>query len=142
MLVKYWMNSSKVVVGVDGPMKAISILIAPLSDIPMFYIKYLTMHKVHMHADAIRQLLYGCAYVREIIHSLKLVDYLPVYTHKPYNNLQIYNSHIKKTLSTFSWLLFCYFSFAPNSFMHYVVKDVVGVDRQMKALSMHISKPN
>ena len=40
----------------------------PLSDIPMFYIKYLTMHKVHMHAGAIRQLLYGCAYVREIIH--------------------------------------------------------------------------
>ena len=39
-------------------------LIAPLSDIPMFYIKYLTMHKVHMHAGAIRQLLYGCAYVR------------------------------------------------------------------------------
>ena len=33
--------------------------IAPLSDIPMFYIKYLTMHKVQMHAVAIRQLLYG-----------------------------------------------------------------------------------
>ena len=30
-------------------------IIAPLSDIPMFYIKYLTMH-----AGAIRQLLYGC----------------------------------------------------------------------------------
>ena len=41
-----------------------------VSDMPMFYIKYLTMHKVHMHAGAIRQLLYGCAYVREIIHSL------------------------------------------------------------------------
>ena len=39
--------------------------IAPLSDSPMFYIRYLTMHKVHMHAGAIRQLLYGCAYVRE-----------------------------------------------------------------------------
>ena len=25
----------------------------------MFYIKYLTMHKVHMHTGAIRQLLYG-----------------------------------------------------------------------------------
>ena len=91
------MNSSKVVVGVDCPMKAISIVITPLSDIPMFYIKYLTMHKVHVHASAIRQLLYGCAYVRKIIHSLKLVDYLPVHTHKPYSNLQIYNSHIKKT---------------------------------------------
>ena len=55
----------------------------------MFYIKNLTMHKVHMHAGAIRQLLYGCAYVREIINTLKLVDYPPVHTHKPYNNLHI-----------------------------------------------------
>ena len=31
----------------------------------MFYIKYLTLHEVHMHAGAIRQLLYGCAYIRE-----------------------------------------------------------------------------
>ena len=53
----------------------------------MLYIKYLTIHKVHMHAGAIRQLLYGCAYVRKIINSLKLVDYPPVHTHKPYNNL-------------------------------------------------------
>ena len=60
-------------------------IIAPLSDIPMFYIKYpyLIMHKVHMHADAIRQILYGCAYARQIIHSLKLVDYRTVHTHKP-----------------------------------------------------------
>ena len=63
--------------------------ITPLSDIPMFYIQYLTMHKVHMRAGAIRQLLYGCAYVREIINLLKLVDYLPVHTHKPYNNLHV-----------------------------------------------------
>ena len=61
-------------------------LTAPLSGIPMFHIKYLTMQKVHMHVGAIRQFLYGCAYVREIVHSLKLVDYLPVRTHKPYNN--------------------------------------------------------
>ena len=27
---------------------------APLSDIQIFYIKYLTMHKVHMHTGAIR----------------------------------------------------------------------------------------
>ena len=33
----------------------ITTMFAPLSDIPMFYIKYLTMHKVHMHAGAIRQ---------------------------------------------------------------------------------------
>ena len=60
------------------------LFIAPLNDMPMFYIKYLTMHKVHMHAGA-----NGCAYVREIIHSIKLVDYLPVHTHKPYNNLHL-----------------------------------------------------
>ena len=60
--------------------------IAPLGDISSFYFKYLTMHKVHMHAGAIRQLLYGCVYVREIIHSLKIVNYLPLHTHKPYNN--------------------------------------------------------
>ena len=52
--------------------------IGPLSDIPMFYIRYLTMCKVQMHAGAIRKLLYGCAYVRAIIHSLKLADYLPL----------------------------------------------------------------
>ena len=52
----------------------------------MLYIKYLAM----LHAGAIRQLLYGCVYVREIIHSLKLVDYLTVHTHKPYNNLHMY----------------------------------------------------
>ena len=64
-------------------------LIAHLSDIRMFNIRYLIMHKVHMHAGAIRQILYGCAHVREIIHSLKLVDYPPVHTHKPYNNLHL-----------------------------------------------------
>ena len=61
----------------------LTLFIAHLSDIPMVYIKYPTMHKVHMHAGAIRQLLYGCTYVREIIHSLKLVDYLIVHTHRP-----------------------------------------------------------
>ena len=57
----------------------------------MFHIRYLTMYKVHnaMHAGAIRKLLYGFAHVRGIIHSLKLVDYLPVHTHKPYNNLHL-----------------------------------------------------
>ena len=39
-----------------------------------------------MHARAIRKFLYGSAYVWEIIHELKLVDYLPVHTHRPYNN--------------------------------------------------------
>ena len=43
-----------------------------------------------MHAGAIRQLLYGCAYVRMIIHSLKLMDNLPAQTHKIYNNFCFY----------------------------------------------------
>ena len=64
----------------------------------MFDIKYLTMYKVHMPAGAIRKLLYGCAYVREIIHSLKLVDYLPVHKHKTHGiwnlPLQLYNPNI------------------------------------------------
>ena len=42
-----------------------------------------------MHAGAIRQLLYGCAHVREVIHSLKLVDYPPVHTQRLYNNLDL-----------------------------------------------------
>ena len=50
------------------------------------------MHKVHMHAGAIRQLLYGCVYVREIIHSVKVEDFLSVHTHKPYNNLHLVSS--------------------------------------------------
>ena len=58
----------------------------------MFYIKYLTIYKLHDHAGAIRKLLYGCVYVREIIHSLNLVDYLPVHTSKTYNhNMQLIN---------------------------------------------------
>ena len=32
----------------------------------MFYIKYLAMYKVHIHTGAIRKLLNGCAYVREL----------------------------------------------------------------------------
>ena len=72
------------------------------------------MCKEHIHAGAIRKFLqlkfistvpcftyaaivvymcnascvygHGCAYVQEIIHSLKRVDYLPVHTHKPYSN--------------------------------------------------------
>ena len=66
-----------------------TIFFAPLSDIPMFYTNYLTMHEVHMHAGAIWQWMYGCAYVWEIIHSLRLVDYPPVHTHKSYNNLKL-----------------------------------------------------
>ena len=61
-------------------MKTIIFIIASLNDISIFYIKYLTMNKVHMHAGAIRKLLYGCAYGREIIHSLNswiIFPYIP-----------------------------------------------------------------
>ena len=46
--------------------------ILPLSVIPKFYIKYLTMSRVHMNAGAVSKLLHGCAYVQEIIHKLSL----------------------------------------------------------------------
>ena len=38
---------------------AVKYIIASLSDIQMFYIKYLTMCKENMHAGAIRTLLYA-----------------------------------------------------------------------------------
>ena len=62
-------------------------IIEPLSDIPVFYIKYLTTYKVHMHVGAIRNLFYCCAHVRDIIHSVKPIDHLPVHRHKPYKHL-------------------------------------------------------
>ena len=84
----------------------VNIFIAPLSYTLMFYTNYLTMHKVHLHAGAIRQLLYGCVYVREIIHSLKLVDYPFVHTRKPYNNLRkIYYKKEEETRNYF-WKMF------------------------------------
>ena len=55
----------------------------------MFYIECLTVYKVHVHTGAIRKLLYSCTYIREIIHSLKLVGYLSVHTQTPYNNLHL-----------------------------------------------------
>ena len=72
----------------------------------MFYIKYLAMLKVHMHAGEIRKLLYGCVYLRKIIHSLKLVDYILVHTHKPYNNLHIDSIHVSNIakLTVFRWI--------------------------------------
>ena len=68
-----------------GYATGIKLFIASLSDIPMFYIKYLTVHSVLMHADAIRL----CACEREIKHELMLVDYPPVHTLKPYNNVHL-----------------------------------------------------
>ena len=44
---------------------ALKYIIASLSDIQMFYIKYLTMYKENMHAGAIRTLLYAIVpYIR------------------------------------------------------------------------------
>ena len=54
-------------------------IIAPLSEI----LQCFTQYKVHMHAGAIRKLLYGLVVcVREIIHS----NHSP---HKPYKNLHL-----------------------------------------------------
>ena len=55
----------------------------------MFYIKYLTMYKVHVHAGVMRKLLYGLCVCTGDSPLAKLVDYLPVHTHKPYNNLHL-----------------------------------------------------
>ena len=70
--------------------------------IPIFDIKYLTMQKVQMHAEAITKLLYGFVYVRAIIHSLKLVDYLPIQTQKPYNNL-----HLSYVITVIVLIMYC-----------------------------------
>ena len=39
---------------------------------------------MHMHCRAICKLMYGFSSVRAIIHFLRLMDYLPVQTHKRY----------------------------------------------------------
>ena len=61
-------------------------------DLKIVYIRYLTMYKEQMPATAfpIRNMLYGCAYVQEIINPLKLLDYLTVHTHKTYSNFHLY----------------------------------------------------
>ena len=61
-----------------------------------------------MHAGAIRQLLYGCALVWEIIHSLKLVDFPPVHTHKRYTNLYLdLACLLLASLEAVQWVSFC-----------------------------------
>ena len=50
----------------------------------MFYIKYLVMHLVQMHAAAMRRLFYGlCVCTGDNPLTLKLMDNLPVPTQKP-----------------------------------------------------------
>ena len=62
-------------------------MFAHFIDIPMFYIKCITMHKVQMNAGAIRVIVWFVRLDGKIILSLKLMDYLPVQTHKLYTNL-------------------------------------------------------
>ena len=64
-------------------------VLASFIDIPMCNVNYFAMHIVQMHAGAITNMLYGFASLRAIIHELKLVDYLPVQTHTPYNQLTV-----------------------------------------------------
>ena len=47
------------------------------------------MHKVQIHDGAIRKLLYGLYKCTGDNPRAKLVDYLPVHTHKPYNKLHV-----------------------------------------------------
>ena len=49
-----------------------------------FSIKYLVMYKVSTDVGGIKQFYHICPYVRKIIHSLKLVDYLHVQADKPW----------------------------------------------------------
>ena len=60
-----------------------------LSNISMFYIKYRNAQSAHA-CWCNKAVNVWYAYIREIIHPLKLVDYLPVHTHKSYNNLHLY----------------------------------------------------
>ena len=53
-------------------------------------VKYPAMSKVQIHTDAISKLLYGFVSVKVMIRSLKLVDYLPLQSQKPYNNLCLF----------------------------------------------------
>ena len=59
------------------------------------------MHKVHMHDGAISKLLYGLRlYGRKPTRYLKLVDYLTVQTHEPYNSRDI---NVLDTCITDNW---------------------------------------
>ena len=70
-----------------------------LSDIQFFPLnisRYIKCTCMLVQSGAIRTLLYVCAYVQEIIHSLNHVDYLPVHIHRPYNNLHLYLVYLLK----------------------------------------------
>ena len=48
------------------------------------------MLKVQMQAGAIRKLLYGVCVGTGDNHSLKFMGYIAIQTHKPYNDLHLY----------------------------------------------------
>ena len=54
-----------------------------------FSMKYIVMRKVSTDVGGIKQFYHVCPYVRKIIHSLKLVDYLHVQADKPWYNYYI-----------------------------------------------------
>ena len=53
------------------------------------------MYKVHMHAGAIRKLLYGVCILTVDNSLAKARGLLPVYTHKQYSNLHMNHCRIK-----------------------------------------------
>ena len=55
-----------------------------------FNTKYLVMCKVYTDVGGIEQLYHDCPHVRNIIHSLKLVDYLHVQADNPWYNYYMY----------------------------------------------------
>ena len=61
----------------------------------MFYIKYLTMHKVHMHVGAIRQLLYSCMVVCMYGKVYRLINEFP-----PQNGTFEYSYNLHKENQT------------------------------------------
>ena len=78
----------------------VSLCNAPLSDIPMFYIKYLTMYKEHMQAVTIRVIVWLCVCTGD--NPLAKASGLSSCTYaKPYNN----STHI---VDSFCFWRFCF----------------------------------
>ena len=68
----------------------------------MFYIKYITMYNVHMHAGTMKKLLYMVVRMYERYNPFaKACGLSSVHTHLPYNNL-----HLMYTISIFMQLLY------------------------------------
>ena len=65
---------------------------SPIVDIPMPYIKYITMLKIQMHVGAIRKLSYNLCVCTGANLWLKPVDYLSLQTHRPYYYLHVSNA--------------------------------------------------